>query len=113
MLSDVFEMFYSIVRAQQYLHFILNFHLLKQKFLPVLIAHDGVTLKSEITNYYPEKEATIVLGTVLHSIIYNPKTYLYKINKKGIYEQTMGQKGFKEVKLKLEKKHYQDVEFLS
>ena len=115
MLSDIFEKFYANIRALQYLQFILHFNSVKQRFLPILMhGNNEVTLKTEVSNYYSKDEAINVLNRVLHSVIYSPKTYLYKINARGAYEKQInaGNKDvFEDVIERIKAKHYQDIQF--
>lgn len=118
MLSDIFETFYANVRTLQYLQFILHFKSQKQKFIPILMQDVNADLKTEITNFYNENEAKNVLNIVLHSVVHNPKTYLYEINAKGSYEKLISGTSaktdvFNNVISKLNAKKYQKIEFLN
>lgn len=86
MLSEIFVMFYAKVRVRQYLHYIINIVHFKNNYLPILIyKNDKLMLMNDISSYYENEEGLVIDNAISHDIVYNPRTYLYSIDKTGNY----------------------------
>lgn len=114
MSSEIFEMFYAKVRANQYLEYILNIVHFKDNYLPVLfIKNDKVTLLNDISYYYGKEGIPFINKAIFKDIVHNQRTYLYSIDKNANYVFTPlidEQKNIQPILTAFQKKEYKNVE---
>lgn len=112
MLPEIFEMFYAKVRARQYLQYIINIVLFKNDYLPMLTyKNEKVFVMNDISYYYGKRKASFINRNIFKDIVYNPRTYLYDIDKMGNYALTplTTKEDFKKVINTLNEKVYKNI----
>lgn len=114
MSTEIFEMFYAKVRANQYLENIINIVHFKDNYVPSLfIKNDKVHLLNDISYYHGKERVNNINNRIFRDIIYNPRTYLYDINKMANYNITPlinGQDSLEPVLAAFNKKIYKKVD---
>lgn len=114
MSTEIFEMFYAKVRANQYLENIINIVHFKDNYVPSLfIKNDKVHLVNDISYYHGKERVNNINNGIFRDIVYNPRTYLYDIDEKANYTFTpliTGKGSIEPVLTALKNKKYKKVE---
>lgn len=114
LLQEIFEMFYAEVRAHQYLYYLINIVYIQDNYLPILDhTDDQVVIQNDISYYYEDKEIPSINKAILNNIVHNPRTYLFNIDKSGMYKLSFETNETDQVKAaidELNKKIYKKID---